>query len=112
MRNEWTTIRIKHKVPGNRLDQKLAVGVPVIQKTESGYTHTTVNKWIHLEDLKLEEKFQMYKNNAMMFGTSTRLNDGTKLRLWWNEQRRRCNLYPEKLSDKQITMLKEIGMKC
>ena len=77
MRNEWTTIRIKHKVPGNRLDQKLAVGVPVIQKTESGYTHTTVNKWIHLEDLKLEEKFQMYKNNAMMFGTSTRLNDGT-----------------------------------
>ena len=37
---------------------------------------------------------------------------GTKLRLWWNEQRRRCNLYPEKLSDKQITMLKEIGMKC
>ena len=47
MRNEWTTIRIKHKVPGNRLDQKLAVGVPVIQKTESGYAHTTVNKWIH-----------------------------------------------------------------
>ena len=77
MRNEWTTIRIKHKVPGNRLDQKLAVGVPVIQKPENGTTHTTVNKWIHFEDLKLEEKFLLYKNNAMMFGTSTRLNDGT-----------------------------------
>lgn len=78
MRNEFSVIRIKHKVPGNRLDQKLAVGVPVLQHDASGKTvRTTVNKWIHVEDMKLEEKFQMYKNNIIMFGTSTRHDDGT-----------------------------------
>lgn len=77
LRQEWTTIRIKHKIPGNRLDQKLAVGMPVIQKTETGYTHTTVNRWLHVEDFKLEEQFQDYKNSATMYGTSTRHDDGT-----------------------------------
>lgn len=78
MRNEFSVIRIKHKVPGNRLDQKLAVGVPVLKKDANGNTVSdTVNKWILLEDYLLEEKFRMYKNNIMMFGTSTRHDDGT-----------------------------------
>lgn len=71
--NEWTTVRIKHKVPGNRLTQKLAVGIPVIKDGKS----MTVNKWIFVEDMKLEEQFSDYKNNAIMFGTSTRHDDGT-----------------------------------
>jgi len=32
MRNEWSAIRIKHKVPGNMLGKKLAVGIPFVDK--------------------------------------------------------------------------------
>ncbi len=30
MRNEFTTIRIQHKVPGNKLGKKLAFGIPFV----------------------------------------------------------------------------------
>ena len=77
MRNEWSTIRIKHKVPGSMLNQKLAVGIPLIKATDGGkMTHTTVNMWMHVVDWEVECQFSESKNNVMAFGRSNRNANG------------------------------------
>ena len=72
MRNEFSHIRIKHKVPGNKLNRKLAVGVPVIVDNKGG----TTNMWMHYVDYAVETQFADYKNNAMAFGRSNRNSNG------------------------------------
>jgi hypothetical protein len=72
MRNEFSHIRIKHKVPGNKLNRKLAVGVPVIVNNKKG----TTNMWMHYVDYAVETQFADYKNNAMAFGRSNRNSNG------------------------------------
>lgn len=47
MRNEFSTIRIHHKVPGSMLNKKVAFGIPVTRETNGRYTHDTVNMWIN-----------------------------------------------------------------
>lgn len=77
MRNEFSIIRIKHKVPGSMLNKKLAVGVPIIKQNESGgSTKTTTNMWMHYVDWQVELEFNEYKNNLMAFGTSNRNANG------------------------------------
>lgn len=77
LRNEWSTIRIQHKVAGNKLDRKLAVGIPMMSTTETGETVTKVaNMWMHYVDWEVECQFADYKNNAMMFGRSNRNANG------------------------------------
>lgn len=76
MRNEWSTVRIQHKVPGNMLNKKLAVGIPVVRETEGRYTRDTVNKWMHYVDWEVECQFSDYKNNALAFGRSNRNSNG------------------------------------
>lgn len=44
MSNEWTTLRIKHKVSGALLNKKIAVGVPM--ESQDGTKRTTTNMWI------------------------------------------------------------------
>lgn len=46
MRNEWSTVRIQHKVTGNMLNKKLAVGIPVTKETNGRYEKSVVNMWI------------------------------------------------------------------
>lgn len=48
MRNEWSTVRIKHKVTGSMLNKKLAIGIPVAKETQGRYTHDTINMWINI----------------------------------------------------------------
>ena len=72
MRNEFSHIRIKHKVPGNKLNKKLAIGVPVIVNSK----RTTTNMWMHYVDYAVETQFSDYKNNAMAFGRSNRNSNG------------------------------------
>lgn len=49
MRNEWTTIRIQHKVAGNKLDRKLAMGIPMVRRDATGkQVKDTANMWISL----------------------------------------------------------------
>lgn len=49
MRNEWTTIRIQHKVAGNKLDRKLAMGIPMVRRDATGkQVKDTDNMWISL----------------------------------------------------------------
>ena len=79
MRNEWSTVRIQHKVPGNMLNKKLAVGIPIIKQTEGRYTHDIANKWMHYVDWEVECQFSDYKNNALAFGRSNRNNNGEYL---------------------------------
>lgn len=72
MRNEFSHIRIKHKVPGNKLNRKLAVGVPVIVNNKK----STTNMWMHYVDYAVETQFADYKNNALAFGRSNRNSNG------------------------------------
>lgn len=72
MRNEFSHIRIKHKVPGNKLNRKLAVGVPIIVNNKKG----TTNMWMHYVDYAVETQFAEYKNNALAFGRSNRNSNG------------------------------------
>ena len=76
MRNEWSQIRIQHKVPGNMLNKKLACGIPVTKETTNGYTKGTVNMWMHYVDWEIEQQFSEYKNNALAFGRSNRNANG------------------------------------
>ena len=72
MRNEFSHIRIKHKVPGNKLNKKLAVGVPIIVNNQK----STTNMWMHYVDYAVETQFADYKNNALAFGRSNRNSNG------------------------------------
>lgn len=72
MRNEWSTIRKQHKVPGNKLNRKLAVGVPVLDNGKV----TTMNMWMHWVDWEFEKEFADEKNNALAFGRSNRNSNG------------------------------------
>lgn len=73
MRNEWSTIRIQHKAPGNMLDKKIACGIPVVDKMGK---KSIVNRWMHYVDWQVEEQFREYKNNAIAFGRSNRNANG------------------------------------
>lgn len=76
MRNEWSQVRIQHKVPGNMLNKKVAVGIPVTRETPSGYKKDTVTMWMHNVDWEVEQQFSEYKNNALAFGRSNRNENG------------------------------------
>lgn len=81
MRNEWSTIRIQHKVTGSMLGKKLAVGIPITKETEGRYTHSTVDKWMHYVDWEVEQQFSDYKNLALAFGRSNRNVNGEYLNI-------------------------------
>ena len=72
MRNEFSTIRIQHKVPGNKINKKLAAGIPVVDNGKV----TTMNMWMHYVDYEVEQQFSDYKNNALAFGRSNRNANG------------------------------------
>lgn len=77
MRNEWSTIRIQHKVPGSALTKKLAVGIPMTKATgNGGLTKSIATMWMHNVDWEVEQQFSEYKNNALAFGTSNRNSNG------------------------------------
>ena len=67
MRNEFSTIRIKHKVGGEMLNKKVACGIPVVGKDGKKRVETM---WMHYVDWELEQQFSEYKNNALAFGRS------------------------------------------
>lgn len=48
MRNEFSTVRIQHKVGGAMLNKKLAIGIPMTSSTETGEKQTKIaNMWMH-----------------------------------------------------------------
>ena len=81
MRNEFTTIRIQHKVPGSMLNKKLAVGIPVTRETNGRYVKDTINMWMHDVQWTLEQQWNDYKNNVLAFGRSNRNLNGEYLNI-------------------------------
>lgn len=73
MRNEWSTVRIQHKVPGSMLNKKLAVGIPVV---DASGKKSVANMWMHNVEWAVEQQFSDYKNNALAFGRSNRNANG------------------------------------
>lgn len=80
IRNEWSTIRIHHKVGGSMLNKKLAVGIPITKETEGGkLVKDTTNMWMHYVDYELELQFSEAKNNVLAWGVSNRNSNGEYL---------------------------------
>lgn len=79
MRNEFTTIRIQHKVSGAMLNRKVAFGIPVARETNGRYVKDTVNMWMHEVQWQLEQQWNDYKNNVLAFGRSNRNKNGEYL---------------------------------
>lgn len=73
MRNEFSHIRKQHKVPGNMLNKKLAVGIPVVD--DQGKKDVK-NMWMHYVDYQFECEFAEEKNRAIAFGRSNRNSNG------------------------------------
>ena len=77
MRNEFSRVRIQHKVPGSMLNKKLAVGIPVVAEQANGKLGVTVkNMWMHVVEWEAEAQFADYKNYALAFGRSNRNENG------------------------------------
>ncbi len=81
MRNEFSTIRIKHKVAGSMLGKKVAFGIPVTRETQGRYVKDTVNMWMHEVQWQLEQQWNDYKNNVLAFGRSNRNMNGEYLNI-------------------------------
>ena len=82
MRNEFSRVRIQHKVPGSMLGKKLAVGIPVLEEQANGKVTSTIkNLWMHVVEWEVEKQFSDYKNNVMAFGRSNRNNNGEYLNI-------------------------------
>ena len=77
MRNDWTTIRIQHKVPGNKLNRKLAFGIPMVTTGPKGEQVKKVdNLWMHYVDWAVTREWNGYKNKAIAFGRNNRNANG------------------------------------
>lgn len=76
MRNEFSRVRIQHKVWGNKMDRKLAFGIPMVRTENGKQVKDTATMWMHYEEWALEQQFQEYKDNVLMFGVSNRNSNG------------------------------------
>lgn len=77
MRNEFSRIRIQHKIGGKEIGKKLSANIPVTKEINGRPVTKTFSRWMLNVTWTLEETFEEYKNNALMRGVSTRLDDGT-----------------------------------
>ena len=73
MRNEWSVVRIQHKVTGTMLNKRVTVGIPMI---DGNGKKVISNVWMHYVDWEVEQQFSDYKNNALAFGRSNRNSNG------------------------------------
>lgn len=78
MRNEFSTIRIKHKVGGEMLNKKIACGIPVVGADGKKRVE---NMWMHYVDFELEQQFSESKNLVLAFGRSNRTANGEYLNI-------------------------------
>ena len=78
MRNEFSTIRIKHKVPGSMLNKKVAFGIPLVDPDGKKRIE---NMWMHNVQWELEWQWNEYKNNLLAYGRSNRNKNGEYLNI-------------------------------
>ena len=73
MRNEFSRIRIQHKVAGNKLNKKLMVPMPFINNQGK---EVTFGMWMHYVEYVAEETFSIQKNTLLLYGRSNRSQNG------------------------------------
>lgn len=76
MRNEFSCIRIQHKVEGDMFERKVAVGIPFV---DAAGKKQVSNMWMSHVELKIEEQFSEEKANVTNNGVSTRNSNGEYL---------------------------------
>ena len=79
MRNEFSSIRMQHKVSGALINKKIAFGIPVEVPTTNGYTVKTYDMWMHYEQWVLEQQWNAAKNKLIAYGRSNRNKNGEYL---------------------------------
>lgn len=81
MRNEWSHIRIHHKVSGDMMDDKLAIAIPINEPVNGGYKTRMVSAWMLNVDFEVEKTFRDYKNYAWAWGRGNRNKNGEYLNI-------------------------------
>ena len=79
MRNEFSSIRMQHKVSGALINKKIAFGIPVEVPTSNGYAVKTYDMWMHYEQWVLEQQWNAAKNKLIAYGRSNRNKNGEYL---------------------------------
>ena len=74
LRNEFSSIRMQHKAPGNMKDRRMSMDFPAVDaKSNKTVTFTT---WMQHVEWKFEYEFQQEKNRVLMFATTNRDQNG------------------------------------
>lgn len=80
MRNEFSTIRMQHKVSGALIKKKIAFGIPVEETDANGKTVVkNFDMWMHYEQWVLEQQWNAAKNKLIAYGRSNRNRNGEYL---------------------------------
>lgn len=76
MRNEWSRIRLQHKEPGSMLNQKIAVGIPMIREVGDKVQREITTMWMTNVEWVFEQQWADYKNHVLLYGRSNRNMNG------------------------------------
>jgi hypothetical protein len=79
MRNEFSQIRMQHKVSAAMINDKLAFGIPL--EEEATGKIRVVDMWMHKEQWVLEQQWADAKNKLLAFGRSNRNKNGEYLNI-------------------------------
>lgn len=69
MKNEFSTVRIQHKVGGRLIDDKMACPIPMVDDKGN---KKVISAWMQRVDWEIEQKFSEYKNNVLAYGKSNK----------------------------------------
>ena len=72
MSGEFSTYRLQHKASGEMLDEKIAIGIPII---ENGKVRVE-NGWMHYVQYLFDKKFKEQEATLFQFGRSNRTSTG------------------------------------
>lgn len=72
MSGEFSTYRLQHKASGEMLDDKIAIGIPVL---ENGKVKIE-NAWMHYVQYLFDKKFKEQEATLFQFGRSNRTSTG------------------------------------
>lgn len=76
MSQEWSRIRLQHKIGGRELGKRLACRIPIQKEVNGKLQQTTVDRWIYNVTWKIEETWSEYKSNVLERGVSTQMENG------------------------------------
>lgn len=69
MKNEFSTVRIQHKVGGRLIKDTMECPIPIVDKAGK---KSVITAWMKKVDWEIEQKFSEYKNNVLAYGKSNK----------------------------------------